>query len=91
MGRAPLTRRVPYALAFSLGFVVELVAKALRVKRNLRITRHAISLLASTARFSSAKAHEQLGWSARVPPLEGLRQAVAWHFSQRPSTSQPAG
>jgi nucleoside-diphosphate-sugar epimerase len=90
MGRPPLTRRVPYALAFALGLTVELVGKALRVKRNLRITRHAVSLLASTARFSSAKAREQLGWSPRVRPLEGLREAVAWHFSQRPPGPAPA-
>ena len=92
MGLPSLTRRLPYWLAYRVGFLVELMAKALRVRRNLRITRHGVSLLGSSMTFSSAKAREQLGWVPEVAPLDGLAQTVAWYFGEaRTSSRRPPG
>jgi 2-alkyl-3-oxoalkanoate reductase len=85
MGRPRVRRRVPYWLAFLTGFAVESVAKALRVKRRLRITRHAVTLLAGSLRFSSAKARDQLGWEPRVAPPDGLRRTIDWYFGRKES------
>jgi 2-alkyl-3-oxoalkanoate reductase len=80
LGIGRLRKRVPYWLAFRVGFLVECVGKALRVQRRLRITRHGVSLLGASMSISSAKASKLLGWVPQVPPLEGLRRTVEWYF-----------
>lgn len=84
-----VTRRVSYTLAFTVGLMVESVGKLLGVKRNLRITRHGVSLLASALRYSSEKARKELGWVPTTPPLEGLQRTIEWYFSQGPGASAP--
>ncbi|HYV37606.1 MAG TPA: hypothetical protein VE988_18010, partial [Gemmataceae bacterium] len=80
LGQPPLERHLPYWFAFRLGFVVESVGKALRVQRNLRVTRHGVSLMGSSIGISSDKARAQLGWVPKVAPLDGLKRTVEWYF-----------
>lgn len=92
LGYPPLRRQVPAWLAYTTGFLVEVWGKTFRIRRNLRVTRHAVSLLYSPMRFSSARAEKELGWTARTAPLEGLQRTIAWHLANAagPRTAAPA-
>lgn len=87
-----VTRQVPYRLAFAAGFLVELAGKALRVRRNMRVTRHSVSLMGSALRYSSVRARAELDWQPRVPIAEGLRRTFDWHLQQKaaPALVAPA-
>lgn len=91
LDRPHVRRRVPYAVAFAVGFVVELVGKLLRVRRNMRVTRHSVSLLGSGLRYSSARAAQELNWRPQVPVAESLQKTLQWHLKQptAPRESRP--
>ena len=79
LGRPRVTRRLPLCLAFSLGFLSELIGRAIRLRRPPHITRYAIGLIGRPTQFSTAKARAELGWQPRVCVEEGLRRALEWH------------
>jgi nucleoside-diphosphate-sugar epimerase len=72
----PVTRRVPYRLAYWGGFCGEVIARALRWQRAPFVSRYSVALIGRSARFSTEKARRHLGWQPQVPPLEGLRRTL---------------
>lgn len=76
LGLAPPRFRVPFPAAFAGGFAVEAVGKLLGVKRTLRITRHAVTLLAGSCLIDSSKAQRELQWRPERNPLETLRRTA---------------
>jgi nucleoside-diphosphate-sugar epimerase len=85
IGLPPVRRHMPFWLAYSAGFMSEVIAKAIRLKRAPYVTRYAVALVGRPTRFSIEKARRQLGWSPEVRAEEGIRSTLKWlkaHTSQ---------
>jgi len=78
LGCPPVTRSVPYKVAYSAAFVMELFGHALRRKKPPLVTRYSVWLMGRRCFFSSDKAREELDWQPRVGYEEGIRRAVEW-------------
>jgi nucleoside-diphosphate-sugar epimerase len=84
LGVARIRRHFPYRIAFWGGFLAEIIARVIRLRRPPHISRYVVALVGRSTRFSSARARTELGWQPVVPPLEGLRQTLEWYWSQYP-------
>lgn len=78
IGAEPVTRTVPYRLAYSAAFMMELFGHLVRRKTPPLVTRYAVWLMGRRCYFSCGKARKQLGWQPTVGYDEGIRNAVAW-------------
>ena len=78
IGLPPVQRRLPFWLAYSAGFMSEVIAKVIRLKRPPYVTRYAVALVGRSTRFSIDKARQQLGWSPIVKAEEGIPSTLAW-------------
>jgi nucleoside-diphosphate-sugar epimerase len=78
IGLPPVHRRLPFWLAYSGGFMSEVIAKVIRLKRAPYVTRYAVALVGRPTRFSIDKARQQLGWSPRVRAEDGIRRTLEW-------------
>jgi nucleoside-diphosphate-sugar epimerase len=74
----PVTKRVPYRVARSAAFLMELFGHILHRKRPPLVTRYAVWLMGRRCFFSAEKARRQLGWQPIVGYDEGIPRAVAW-------------
>jgi len=79
IGAPPVTRHVPYRLAYAAGFVLECLGHALRWKKPPFITRYAVWLMGRRSYFSADKARRVLGWQATVPYEVGVPNTVRWY------------
>jgi len=82
LGCKPVTKTVPYAVARSAAFLMELVGHAFRRKSPPLVTRYSVWLIGRKCHFSSEKARSELGWKATVPYDEGIQLAVQWCLAQ---------
>ncbi len=71
-GIVPVTREVPYTLAYGVGLVSELVYSALRLKGEPKMTRFVAQQMARSHWFSHAKAKRILGYRELVSMEQGL-------------------
>lgn len=78
LGCAPVTRSVPYKVARTAAFVMELVGHAFKTKKPPMITRYAIWLYGRRTFFTAEKARRELGWKSTVGYQEGVKLAVDW-------------
>ncbi|MCJ7544245.1 MAG: epimerase, partial [Phycisphaerae bacterium] len=78
LGARPVTRRVPYRLAYVAAFVMEVFGHALRRKDPPLVTRYAVWLMGRRCTFSCEKARRELGWQPTVRYDEGIEQTVRW-------------
>jgi nucleoside-diphosphate-sugar epimerase len=78
LGLPRVVRRVSYPQAFAFGLFVEALGRVLRWDRPPPITRYAVALIGRTTSFSIERARQELGWSPRTHPLEGLRETLEW-------------
>ncbi len=78
LGVPPITRRVPYAVAFAAALLLETAARALRRETRPLLTTYTVANLGSRLRFSIAKAERELGWRPRVSHAEGLARTLEW-------------
>jgi nucleoside-diphosphate-sugar epimerase len=79
LGLPRIRRRIPFGLAFWVGWAAELIGHAVRIKRPPHVTRYAISLVGRPTRFSIERARAELGWEPRVGAAEGLRRTLQWY------------
>jgi len=79
IGAPPVTRHVPYRLAYAAGFVLECLGHAFRWKKPPFITRYAVWLMGRRSYFSADKARRVLGWRATVPYEVGVPNTVCWY------------
>jgi len=82
LGLPRLRRHFPYWLAYTGGFLFEVIGKLIRLRRPPHLTRFVVTLVSRPTCYSSAKARTELGWVPQVSPIDGLRQTLAWHFPQ---------
>ena len=80
LGCPPVTRRVPYRLAYSVGFLLECIGHLFRFKNPPMVTRYAVWLSGRKCFFETRKAREQLGWQSRVSYEEGIPATVRWYL-----------
>jgi len=78
LGAKPVTRKVPYRVAYSAAFLMELFGHMLGRKKPPLVTRYSVWLIGRKCFFSPQKAREQLGWQPTVGYDEGIEQAVRW-------------
>jgi dihydroflavonol-4-reductase len=75
VGRKPPTIRLPTGVVLPIAYVAEAFARLTR--RPGRITVESVKMSRKRMFFSSDKARRELGYTWR-PPIEALRDAVAW-------------
>jgi nucleoside-diphosphate-sugar epimerase len=82
LGLSRITRRIPFRLAFWVGFFSELIGHAIRLKRPPHITRYGVSLVGRPTGFSTAKARTQLGWQPSIDIRDGMQETLEWFKSR---------
>jgi nucleoside-diphosphate-sugar epimerase len=87
LGQPRVTRQVSLRLARWGGFLGDVVPRVFRWSRPPHVSRYGIDLLARPARFSVAKAREQLGWQPRVSPQQALRRALNWYYGRESASA----
>jgi nucleoside-diphosphate-sugar epimerase len=80
----PVTRRVPYKVAYNAAFLMEIVGHALRSKKPPLVTRYAVWLMGRRCFFSCEKARRELNWQPTVGYEEGIRKSVQWCLENVP-------
>jgi nucleoside-diphosphate-sugar epimerase len=78
VGAKPVTRTVPYRVAYAAAFLMELFGHMLRSKRPPLITRYSVWLMGRRCFFSSDKARGELSWKPTVGYAEGIERSVKW-------------
>lgn len=81
IGAAPVTRRVPYRVAYTAAFVFECIGHLLHQKRPPLITRYAVWLMGRHTFFSAEKARQELGWKSTVSYEEGIPMTIRWYLN----------
>lgn len=74
----PESRRVPYALAFAAGAVLEAVYGALRLEAEPPMTRFVAEQLATAHWFDISAARRDLGYQPAISTAEGLLRLAQW-------------
>lgn len=78
MGIAPVTRRIPFPLAYVVGTLLEVQATVRRQQNEPRMTRFLAHQLAQSHWFCHQKAEQVLGYREQVSTEAGMEQLVAW-------------
>jgi len=78
LGAEPISRKVPYRLAYGAAFMMELFGHLFHTKRPPLVTRYAVWLMGRRCFFSPEKARRQLGWQPTVAYEEGIERSVKW-------------
>jgi nucleoside-diphosphate-sugar epimerase len=78
IGAKPVTRKVPYKVAYSVGFVLELIGHTLQLSSPPMVTRYAVWLAGRRCFFSCEKARRELNWQPRIGYEKGIAEAVEW-------------
>jgi 2-alkyl-3-oxoalkanoate reductase len=87
-----VTRQVPYALAFTGGFLLEMRDRLLMKSRPPRITRYGAWLLGRHLEYSTEKARARLAWKPSAGYSESIERTLRWFRDQEserlPSSSR---
>lgn len=90
LGAPPVTRHVPYKVAYNAAFVLECIGHAFRTKKPPMITRYAVWLMGRRCYFSAEKARRELGWKSTVSYEEGVKKTIAWLREQEARQAKSA-
>jgi nucleoside-diphosphate-sugar epimerase len=77
-----ITRHVPYSLAFTGGFLLELRDRLLLRSRPPRVTRYGAWLLGRFLEYSTEKARDRLGWLPETGYRESIGRTVQWFLER---------
>lgn len=77
-GAPPVTRRIPYRVAYSAAFLFEAKGRLLRQARPPWVTRYATWLMGRELEYSTEKARARLGWSPTLSYRDGIARTVRW-------------
>ncbi len=72
----PVTRKIPYFVAYMLGWIFELVYRSFNLSGKPRITRLLVNALANTHYYDISRAKHDLGYQPQVSMEEGLEKTV---------------
>jgi nucleoside-diphosphate-sugar epimerase len=82
IGAAPITRHVPYRVAYSAGLLLECLGHALRWQKPPFVTRYAVWLMGRRSYFSADKARRVLGWNPTISYEEGIPLTIRWYLNR---------
>ncbi len=77
-GCPPPKVHVPYWLAYSLAFDLEVIGRLFKWKKPPFITRYSVWLMGRDVYFPADKAREQLGWTSNVSYEQGVKMTAEW-------------
>lgn len=87
MGMPPVTRKVPYRVAYTAGFVLEVVGRLLGFREPPLVTRYSAWLMGRDTYFECQKARRVLGWQPTIGYQEGIPEAVRLHLDAASASS----
>lgn len=76
-GKKP-TFVIPYKFAYFLGYLMEIVGRAIKLKKRPLLTRTAVEMLGMSIRIDSNKAKTMLNYSPMIPLKIGIQEALEW-------------
>jgi nucleoside-diphosphate-sugar epimerase len=91
LGEPPVTKRVPYRVAYNAAFVFEVFGHLFRSKKPPLVTRYSVWLMGRRAFFECKKAREVLGWMPTVPYEKGIPEAVRSYLGETAGTRDKRG
>jgi len=77
-----VSRQVPYRLAYTGGFLLEMQDRLLNRSRPPRVTRYGAWLLGRYLEYSTEKAQRRLGWHPSIGYDESIRRTIQWFQEQ---------
>jgi dihydroflavonol-4-reductase len=80
LGLPRVARKVPFPVAYAGAFALESLARLGGPKPF--ITRHGLSLICRSVKFSTEKARRELHWRPQMPAAEGIRRMADWMCCQ---------
>lgn len=83
IGAEPVTKRVPYKIAYCAAFVFECIGHLFRIEKPPLVTRYAVWLMGRDTFFSAEKARKELGWKSTVSYEEGIPATIRWFEQTR--------
>jgi nucleoside-diphosphate-sugar epimerase len=91
IGEPPITKSVPYRVAYSAAFLMECFGHAFRTKKPPLVTRYAVWLMGRRCFFECNKLKEHVGWSSSVGYAQGIADAVRDYLAPtgKPRRSPP--
>lgn len=87
LGAPPVTKHVPYKIAYNVAFLLECIGHAFRLKKPPMVTRYAVWLMGRRCFFSADKARRDLRWVSTVPYEDGVKKTIAWLREQEAAGS----
>ncbi len=83
IGAPPVTRRVPFKVAYSAAFLMECFGHLFRTKKPPLVTRYVVWLMGRDTFFSAEKARRELGWKSTIGYEEGVPATIRWYEGRR--------
>ncbi len=78
LGEKPVTKKVPYKVAYNAAFLMELFGHLFKKKKPPLVTRYSVWLIGRKCFFSAEKARKELDWQPTVSYDEGIERSVKW-------------
>jgi nucleoside-diphosphate-sugar epimerase len=85
IGVAPVSRHVPYAIAYAASCLLEAHGRLTRRARPPLISRYGAWLLGRNLVYSTAKAESRLGWKPAFSYRESITRTVLWYLDDEAS------
>ena len=82
IGAPPVTRHVPYWLAYRVGNFLELLGHTFNWQKPPFVTRYAVWLMGRRSYFSAEKARRVLNWQPTVTYEQGIPLTIRWYEEQ---------
>jgi nucleoside-diphosphate-sugar epimerase len=76
LGELPITKAVPYRVAYSAAFLMECFGHLFRTRKPPLVTRYAVWLMGRRCFFECRKLQEQLGWRSTIGYADGIASAA---------------
>jgi nucleoside-diphosphate-sugar epimerase len=78
LGAPPVSRRMPYGMAYSIGFISEILHTLIPWLGEPRLTRYLASVLATSQFFNLSRAQHDLNYRPIVERAEAMRRTIDW-------------
>jgi nucleoside-diphosphate-sugar epimerase len=82
LGAPPVTRHIPYRVAYAGGYFLELKDRLLRRSQPPRVTRYGAWLLGRYLEYSTEKARTRLGWQPALGYRESIERTIRWFLDR---------
>ena len=77
-GLDPVSKRIPFPVAWHLGYAMEVAYSLLRKTEEPRMTRFLAAQLATSHYFDISAAREDFGFAPRISTAEGMQRLANW-------------